>query len=236
MGVVVSSSHIVSAAPSSSGGRLLTLCPCSTMRSLSQETVLHKLLQCESFPRAAALHELPSVGPFHRVQSFRNRLLQRGSPMGSQALPANLLWCGLLSPWVHRSWQEPTPVWAPHGVTASFRHPPALVWAPFHGLQVDIGSTVDFHGLQGDNLPHHGPHHELQGKSLCSGVSSTSSPSFFTDLGVCRVVSFTSSHSYAKILLLVNLFRHFTAPMKLPSWTRFLSSSFPRQLLECLSF
>ena len=84
---------------------------------------------------------------------------------------------------------------APHGVTASFRHPPALAWGPFHRLQVDICSTVDLHGLQGDSLPHHGLHHELQGKAPCSGVSSTSSPSFFTDLGVCRVVSFTLSHS-----------------------------------------
>jgi len=36
----------------------------------------------------------------------------------------------------------------------------------FHGLQVDIWSTVDLHGLQGDNLPHHGLQHELQGKAL----------------------------------------------------------------------
>jgi len=65
----------------------------------------------------------------------------------------------------------------------------------FHRLRVDLCSTMDLHGLQGDNLPHHGLHHELQGKTLCSDVSSTSSPSFFTDLGVCRVVSLTSSHS-----------------------------------------
>jgi len=103
MRVTVSSSHIVSAAPPSSGGGLLTLFLCSSVRFLSWETVLHKLLHCESFPRAAALHEL------HGVQSFRNRLLQLGSPTGSQALPANLLWCGLLSPWVRRSWQEPAP-------------------------------------------------------------------------------------------------------------------------------
>jgi len=68
------------------------------------------------------------------------------------------------------------PAWAPHGVTGSFRHPPALAWDPFRGLQRD-------------NLPHHGLHHELQGKTLCSSVSSTSSHSFFTDLGVCRFVS-----------------------------------------------
>jgi len=204
-----------------------------------------------------------SVGPFHGVQSFRNRLLQRGSPTGSPALPANLLRHGLLSPWVHRSWQEPAPERAPHRVTASFGHLPALAWGPFHkvqsfrkrllqcgspmgaqalpanllqcgllslhgstgpgrsllqhglpmgsqppsgihllrhgvfhSLQVDICSIVNLHGLQGDNLPHHGLHHRLQGKkNFCSSVWSTSSPSFFTDLGVCRVFSLTSSHS-----------------------------------------
>jgi len=64
----------------------------------------------------------PSVGPSHGMQSFRNRLLQHGSPTGSQALPANLLRRGLLSPWRHRSWQELAPVWSPHGVTASLGH------------------------------------------------------------------------------------------------------------------
>jgi len=54
---------------------------------------------------------------------------------------------------------------------------------------------MDLHGLQGDSLPHHGLHHGLQGRTLCSGVSSTSSPSFFTNFGVCRVVSLTSPHS-----------------------------------------
>jgi len=175
MGVMVSSSHIVSAAPSSSGGGLLTLLPCTSVRSLSRETVVHKLVQRESFPWAAALYKLPQGGSFHGVQSFRNRLLQHGSSTGSQALPANLLQHGLLSLRVHRSCQEPAPARAPHGVTASFGHPPALAWCPFRGLQVEICSTVDLHGLQGDNLPHHGLHHKLQGKTLCSSVSSTSS-------------------------------------------------------------
>jgi len=57
MGVAVSSSHVVFATPSSSGGGLLTLFPCSNVRPLSWEIVLHKLLQCESFPQAAALQE-----------------------------------------------------------------------------------------------------------------------------------------------------------------------------------
>jgi len=137
----------------------------------------------------------PSVGPSHGVQSFKNRLLQCESPTGSQALPGNLLWHGLLSPQVRRSWQEPVPAQVLHRDTASFMHPPAPVWGPFHGLQVDICSTVDLHGLQGINLPHHGLHHELQGKTLCSGISSTSSPSFFTDLSVYRVISLSLSHS-----------------------------------------
>jgi len=142
----------------------------------------------------------PSVGPSHRVQSFGNRLLQRGSPTGSQALPANLLRRGLLSPRVCRSWQEPAPLRAPHRVTASFRHPPAPVW----GLPWAAGGDLLPRGppwASGDSLPHHGLHHRLQGKNLCSSISSTSSPSFFTDLGVCRVVSFTSSHSSLSIAI-----------------------------------
>ena len=64
-----------------------------------------------------------------------------------------------------------------------------LLWrGVLHGLQVDICSTVDLHGLQGDSLPHHGLYHRLQG-NLCPGTWSTSSLSFFTDLGVYRVVS-----------------------------------------------
>jgi len=71
-----------------------------------------------------------SVGPFHGVQSFRNRLLQCGLPMGSQVLPANLLQHGLLFPWGYMSCQKPAPARACHWVTASFGHPPALVWGP----------------------------------------------------------------------------------------------------------
>jgi len=89
---------------------------------------------------------------------------------------------------------RPAPAWALHGVTASFTHSPAPAWGPFHGLLMDLCSTVDLHGLQGDSLPHHGLLHGLQG-NLCSSTWSTSSSSFFTDLGVCRIVSLTSSQS-----------------------------------------
>jgi len=110
MGVVVSPSHVVSATPSSSHSAPAPVWGPSHGTQSS--------MNC------------PSVGPFHGVQSFRNRLLQRGSPMGSQALPANLLQRGLPSPRGHRSWQKPAPVRAAHGVTASFRHPPAPAWGP----------------------------------------------------------------------------------------------------------
>ena len=167
---MVCSSHIVSAAPSSSAGGLLTLCPCSNAKSLSREIVLHELLQIDSFPRVAALHELPQRGCF--------------------------LWGAVLQ-------EQAAPTWVPHGVTSPARKP-APVWAPLSmGLQVlagacssacspwghslpsgihllrcgvpSTGSIVDLHGLQGNNLPHHGEH-ESQGKALCSGILSTSSP------------------------------------------------------------
>jgi len=179
------------------------------VRSLSQETVLHKLLRHESFPRGAALHELPQRGSFPWGAVPQEQAAPAWIPTGSPALPANLLQRGLLSPRVCRSWHPPAPAWAPHGVTASFRHPPAPAWGPFHGLQVEICSTVDLHGLRGNSLPHHGLHHELQGKTPCSSVSNTSSPSFFTDLGVCRVVSLTSSHSSLLTAISPQLFSPF---------------------------
>ena len=198
MGVAVSSSHAVSAAPTSSGGGLLTLFPCSRVGSvwvgsLRWEAVLHNLLQCGSFPQHAVLHKL-----------LQCRSCPEGAVLQEQAAPVWIS-CGVLSPaskpapaWAplspqgHRSCQEPAPARPPHGVTASFRHPPALSWGPFHGLHVDIWSTMDCRGTTCLTVVFH---HELQGKTLCSSISSTSSPSFFTDLGVCRVVSLTWSHS-----------------------------------------
>jgi len=57
MGLGVSSSHAVSAAPSISGGGLLTLCPCSIMGSHPWETFFHELVQLESFSQGAVLQE-----------------------------------------------------------------------------------------------------------------------------------------------------------------------------------
>jgi len=109
MGVTVSSSHVVSAAPSFSLGGLLTLFPCSSVRSLSEETVLHELLQCGSFPWATALHELRQYGSLLWSAGIQEQAAPAWVPTGSQALPASLLRRGLLSPRVHRSWQEPAP-------------------------------------------------------------------------------------------------------------------------------
>ena len=119
--------------------------------------------------------------------------------MGSQVLPANLLQCGLLSPLVYRSWQKPAPAWVLHSLL--WTQPPALPWGPFHGLQMEICFTVDLHGLQGDSLCHHGLLHGLQG-NLCTSAWSTSSPSFCTDHGVCRIVLYILTHlSWCKLLL-----------------------------------
>jgi len=84
-----------------------------------------------------------------------------------------------------------------HGLLMGSQPPLGIhvLWCGFfHTLQVDICSTVDLSGLQMDSLPHHGLLHGLQG-NLCSGTWSTSSPSFFTDICVCGVVSLTPSWS-----------------------------------------
>jgi len=194
----------LAAAPSSSRGGLLTPFPCSGMGSLPQETVLHELLQCEFFPWAAILHNLlqcgsfpcgavpsgtgcSSVGPPLRHKPCQQTCSGVGSSLHGSAGPGrSLLQHG-----------------APHGITASFRHPSALVWGPFHRLQVEICSTMDLYGLQGHSLPYCGLHHRLQGRNLCSCAWSTAFPSF-TDLGVCRLV-------FSHIVTLLSLHCHFTA-------------------------
>lgn len=64
-----------------------------------------------NFPNVSPFHGLQlfwnccTVGPFHGVRCFKKRLLQPGSPMGSQVL-AHLLQSGLIFPWSSRSCQE----------------------------------------------------------------------------------------------------------------------------------
>jgi len=125
MGVGVSSSHFVSTAPSSSHSSPAPVWSPFHRRQFS--------MNCSNVSPSQGLQFLtncPRVGPFHGVQSFKNRLLQCVSPTGSQVLSASLLQRGLLSPWVHRSCQEPAPERALQGVTDSFGLPPASVWGP----------------------------------------------------------------------------------------------------------
>ena len=82
MGVAVSSSHVSSAAPSSSGEGLLTLFPCSSVGSLPRGSALHELLQRESFARAAVLHKVLQPGLSHEVTAAFG--------------PSHLLRCGVL--------------------------------------------------------------------------------------------------------------------------------------------
>jgi len=196
MGAAVGLSHVASAAPSSSGEGLLTLCPCSSVRSLSRETVLYKILQRESFPWAAALHELPQRGSF-----------PHGAVLQEQAAPA---WVphGLTSPA-----SKPALPWASlstspqvlPGACSSAGSP----WG--HSLlQASTCSGVrSLPQATGGDLLHLGAPWTAGGQpaapwsfiTSCNGrLSAPASqapppPSFFTDLGVCRIVSFISSHS-----------------------------------------
>jgi len=81
------------------------------------------------------------------------------------------------------------------------------------------------HGLQSFriNLVRHGLFMGLS-VDICSGAWSTSSPSFFTDLSVCKVVSHTifshSSLPTAAQFMVFLPFLKYTFPEALPSWLR----------------
>lgn len=70
------------------------------------------------------------VGPFHKVQFFRNRLLQHGYPRGEVSWQKSAIY-GLLS-MGKSSYQEPSPGWALHGVTENRC---LLLCGTLHGLQ-----------------------------------------------------------------------------------------------------
>ncbi|KAK4830049.1 hypothetical protein QYF61_008387 [Mycteria americana] len=132
------------------GGGLLTLFLCSSVGSLPRETVLHELLQCQSFPQAAVLHKLLQRGSLPRGAVLQEQTAPAWVPYGvtvpaSKPAPAR----APLSPRVHRSCQEPAPARASHRVTAFFGCIHLLRCGVLHGLQVEICSTVNLHGLQG---------------------------------------------------------------------------------------
>jgi len=108
------------------------------------------------------------------------------------------------SPQVHRSCWEPAPACAAHGFTASFRHPPAPAW----GFRQAAGGDPLYRGppWTAGGQPA-SPWSSLWAeRNLCSSTWSISSPSFFTDLGVYRVVSFTSSHSSLSTAISLQVF------------------------------
>jgi len=193
---MVSSSHVVYAAPSSSGRGLLTLFLCSSVRSLPRETVLHNLLQRESFPQAAALHKLPQHGFF-----------PPGAVLQEQAAPV----------WVPH--EVTSPVSKPAPVWASLSMGPQVLAGACSSAGLPTGSQSPsvIHLLR-YGVPSTGygcisaPPWTCMGcrgatclimvfitscKGKLSAPASRGPPphSFFTDLDVCRVVSLTSSHS-----------------------------------------
>jgi len=167
---------------------------------------------CRSF--LLTLYPCPSVGPFHGVQPLRNRLLQRGSPTGPQALPANLL--RLLSPWDHSSCQEPALAQALPRVTASSRHPPAPAWGPPWAAGRDLLPRGP-PWLQGQPVPPWSAPW-LQG-TLCSSTWSTSCPPSAPTLGSTELLL---SHiltllSGCSCLVFPPLFKHVISEAQ-PPW------------------
>lgn len=130
----------------------------------------------QAFHRLQFFKNCSNMGLYHRVQSFRDRLQQHGSPRGCSSYKTSGSTTGF--PWV----------------AASFRaHSRSPAWG--HSWTVNMFSNMVHHALQGDSLLQHGTL-EAAGEHLCSSAWNTSSPSFFTNLGVCRVVSFTFYHFF----------------------------------------
>ena len=125
---------------------LLTLFPCCSVGSLPRDTVLHELLQCESFPWAAVLHKLLQYQYF----SWGAVLQEQSTPawaLDDAAGPSrSLLHCGLSMGY---SFLQVTYV--------------CSSMASSMCCSVDMRSTMNVHGLQGDNLLCCGLHHRLQG-------------------------------------------------------------------------
>jgi len=87
----------------------------------------------------------PSMGPFPWGAILHEQTAPAWVPHVVTSLPANLLQCGLLSPQVRRSWQEPAPAWAYCRVTASFGHI-HLLWDGVPSRGCRWKSSVDFRG------------------------------------------------------------------------------------------
>ena len=119
-----------------------------------------------------------SVGPLQGYKSCHQTCSSVGSSLHGATGPAR----SLLQRGLPTGSQPPSDTFTCAGVGSSSmgcRWRSALPWTSMGARR---------------SLAHHGLHHGLQG-NLCSGAWSTSFPSFLTDLGLCRVVSLTDSHS-----------------------------------------
>jgi len=142
---MVSSSHIVSAVCSSSGGE---------DSSLSALAPVWGPLHRRQFSLSCS-----NVSPSHGLQLFTS-CSSVGHPWGHKPCQQP---CSGMGSSLHRSCQQPAPAWAPHWVTASFGHPPAPAWGSPWAAGGDL-----LRGLQGHSLPHHALLHGLQGNLLWS--------------------------------------------------------------------
>lgn len=152
----------------------LLLLPPAPPLSLTQDTVLHKLLQHESFPQTAV-----------------QELLQHVSSTGSASCQKT---CSSVSspPQGRSSCQEPAPTWALQGLQPPFGTSTCCGVGSSMGCSMSICSSSPQWVAGGQSTsPSCSPR--------TAGESLHQHPSFFTDFGPCRVVShffFTSlSHS-----------------------------------------
>jgi len=131
-----------------------------------------------------------SMIPSHGVQSLRYRLLQHGSQVCQQScssVGSSLFTSPQVLPGACSSTGF---LW---GLSVLQVHPPASVCGPPQaagGCLLHPGTPWAAGGQPASPRSSR----KLQ-ENLCSSTSVTSSPSLFADLGVCRVISLTYSHS-----------------------------------------
>lgn len=104
--------------------------PCSSLGSLPQQTVLHEILQSESFSQTAVLHKLIQCGILPARNLFQYRL-----PTGSQPL----------------LWHPPALVW---GSSTGCRWISAALW-PSTGIRGTGTSPWSFPRAAGESLLQH---------------------------------------------------------------------------------
>lgn len=136
------------------------------------------------FPQTAALWELFKYGSVQCGLSNKRSIQHRSHIGGS----SHLITCS----WVRSQWRGlhwlqvlPSTCGSPWSTVSFKPDSPALPWAS------PCAVALVSHGLQGNSPFHQGPLHGLQ-ENFYYGAQSTSSPSFFIGLVVCRIISHSS--------------------------------------------